>query len=88
VTGAVAGLAVAVALLGLPALWAAAAAGLAAFALGRLAVRRIGGVSGDVLGAVQQLGEILVLLVAAAVTNSSGWESPILSVLALVSGSR
>ena len=88
VTGAVAGLAVAVALLGLPALWAAAAAGLAAFALGRLAVRRIGGVSGDVLGAVQQLGEILVLLVAAVVTGASGWESPISSVLALVSGSR
>jgi adenosylcobinamide-GDP ribazoletransferase len=87
VTGAVAGLAVAVALLGLPALWAAAAAGLAAFALGWLAVRRIGGVNGDVLGAVQQLGEILTLLVAVAVTGAPGWESPVSSVLALVSGS-
>ena len=42
------------------------------FALGRLAVRRIGGVSGDVLGAVQQLGEILVLLVAVAATGAVG----------------
>ena len=87
VAGAVTGLAVAVALLGLPALWAAAAAGLAAFALGRLAVRSIGGVSGDVLGAVQQLGEILTLLVAVAVTGAPGWESPVSSALALVSGS-
>ncbi|HKQ01163.1 MAG TPA: adenosylcobinamide-GDP ribazoletransferase, partial [Actinomycetes bacterium] len=62
-------------------------AGLAAFALGRLAVRRIGGVSGDVLGAVQQLGEILVLLVAAATATTAGWDSPVSSLLALVSGS-
>jgi adenosylcobinamide-GDP ribazoletransferase len=61
-TGAAAGLALALALLGVAALWAAAAAALAAFLLGRLAVRRIGGVTGDVLGAIQQLGEILVLL--------------------------
>jgi adenosylcobinamide-GDP ribazoletransferase len=86
--GAAAGLALALALFGVAGLWAAAAAGLAAFALGRLATRRIGGVTGDVLGAVQQLGEILFLLVAAAVTSAGGWESPILSVLALVSGSR
>jgi adenosylcobinamide-GDP ribazoletransferase len=61
-TGAAAGLAIAVVLGGVAALWAAAAAALAAFLLGRLAVRRIGGISGDVLGAIQQLGEILVLL--------------------------
>jgi adenosylcobinamide-GDP ribazoletransferase len=61
-TGAAAGLALALALLGVAALWAAAAAALAAFLLGRLAVRRIGGVTGDVLGAIQQFGEILVLL--------------------------
>ena len=85
--GAAAGLAVALALLGVAGLWAAAAAGLAAVALGRLAVRRIGGLTGDVLGAVQQLGEIATLLVAVAVTGAAGWESPVSSVLALVSGS-
>jgi adenosylcobinamide-GDP ribazoletransferase len=85
--GAAAGLGIALALLGLAALWAAAAAGLAAFALGRLATRRIGGVSGDVLGAVQQLGEILVLLVAVAAVSTGRLDSPVSSVLALVSGS-
>jgi adenosylcobinamide-GDP ribazoletransferase len=64
--GTAAGLAVALALLGAAAAWAAAAAALAAFLLGRLAVRRIGGVTGDVLGAVQQLGEVVVLLAAVA----------------------
>jgi adenosylcobinamide-GDP ribazoletransferase len=80
--GAAAGLGIALALLGLPALVAAAAAGLAALALGRLAVRRVGGVTGDVLGAVQQVGEILTLLVAA---TTGGWDSPVSSLLALVS---
>ena len=84
--GAAAGLGIALALLGLPALVAAAAAALATLALGRLATRRVGGVTGDVLGAVQQLGEILVLLVAAAATTGN-WQSPVSSVLALVSGS-
>jgi adenosylcobinamide-GDP ribazoletransferase len=82
-----AGLAVALALLGLAAVWAAAAAAAAAFLLGRLAVRRLGGVTGDVLGAVQQLGEVLVLLVAAATVTAGRWQSPISSLLALVSGS-
>jgi adenosylcobinamide-GDP ribazoletransferase len=86
-SGAAAGLAVAVALLGVAALGAAAAAALAAFLLGRLATRRIGGVTGDVLGAVQQLAEILVLLAAAAAVSAGGWRSPLSSVLALVSGS-
>ncbi|HZA83559.1 MAG TPA: adenosylcobinamide-GDP ribazoletransferase [Actinomycetes bacterium] len=80
--GAAAGLAVALALLGVAAAWAAAAAGAAAFLLGRLAVRRIGGLGGDLLGAIQQLGEILVLLAAA----TGRWGSPVSSVLALVSG--
>ncbi len=84
---ALAGLAIALALLGAPALWAAAAAAVAAFAMGRLAVRRIGGVSGDVLGAIQQLGEILTLLVAVAAVPAGGWHSPVSSLLALVSGS-
>jgi adenosylcobinamide-GDP ribazoletransferase len=85
--GAAAGLAVALALLGLPALLAAGGAGLAAVALGRLAVRRIGGVTGDVLGAIQQLGEILILLVAVAVVSTGVWDSPVSALLALVSSS-
>jgi adenosylcobinamide-GDP ribazoletransferase len=85
--GAAAGVAVALALLGVAALWAAAAAALAALLLGRLARRRIGGVTGDVLGAVQQLGEILVLLAAAAAVTAGGWRSPVSSLLGLVSGS-
>jgi adenosylcobinamide-GDP ribazoletransferase len=86
--GAAAGLAVALALLGLTALWAAAATAVAAALLGRLAVRRIGGVTGDVLGAVQQLGEMLALLAAVAAAGAGRWESPVSSLLALVSGSR
>jgi adenosylcobinamide-GDP ribazoletransferase len=85
--GAAVGLAAAVALLGVAALWAAAAAGLAAALLGRLATRRIGGVTGDVLGAIQQVGEVLVLLAAVAAVSAGRWRSPISSVLALVSGS-
>jgi adenosylcobinamide-GDP ribazoletransferase len=85
--GVAAGLAVALALLGVAALGAAAAAAAAAFLLGRLAVRRLGGVTGDVLGAVQQLGEVLVLLVAVATVTAGRWQSPASSVLALVSGS-
>ena len=86
--GAAAGLAIAVALLGVTAVWAAAAAAVAAALLGRLAVRRIGGVTGDVLGAVQQLGEMLVLLAGVAAAETGRWESPVSSLLALVFGSR
>jgi len=39
---------------------------LAGLLLARLAIRQIGGQTGDVLGAFEQLGEILILLVAAA----------------------
>jgi adenosylcobinamide-GDP ribazoletransferase len=85
--GAAVGLAVALALLGAAAAWAAAATGLAAWLLGRLARRRVGGVTGDVLGAVQQLGEILVLLAAAAAVTAGRWRSPVSFLLALVSGS-
>jgi adenosylcobinamide-GDP ribazoletransferase len=42
------------------------AAGAAVFAAGVLAQRRIGGYTGDVLGAFQQIGEIVVLLTASA----------------------
>jgi adenosylcobinamide-GDP ribazoletransferase len=41
-------------------------AGAAMFVLGALARRRIGGYTGDVLGAFQQVGEIVMLLTAAA----------------------
>jgi adenosylcobinamide-GDP ribazoletransferase len=71
-------------LLGGWALPAGALAGLGGWLLGRLAVRRIGGVNGDLLGAVQQQAEVLVLLVAVA---AGTWQSPVSSLIALVSGS-
>jgi len=67
---AVFGVVLAVAGLGpLPALAAMVAAAAAAFGIGWLARRAIGGYTGDVLGAVAQAVEIAVLLVAAA-----GWK--------------
>ncbi|QOZ53990.1 adenosylcobinamide-GDP ribazoletransferase [Bradyrhizobium sp. CCBAU 53338] len=39
---------------------------LAGLILARLAIRQIGGQTGDILGAFEQIGEILILLVAAA----------------------
>jgi adenosylcobinamide-GDP ribazoletransferase len=78
--GVAAGVALALLLLGLWALPAAALAGAAALWLGRLSRRRIGGVSGDVLGAVQQAGEVLTLLVAAA---AGTWGSPVSALVAL-----
>ena len=45
---------------------AAALVAAASFIIGRLCIARIGGQTGDVLGALQQASEILVLLVAAA----------------------
>ncbi|MCK1389325.1 adenosylcobinamide-GDP ribazoletransferase [Bradyrhizobium sp. 1] len=39
---------------------------LAGLLLARLAIRQIGGQTGDILGALEQTGEILILLVAAA----------------------
>ncbi|HEV8374513.1 MAG TPA: adenosylcobinamide-GDP ribazoletransferase [Actinomycetota bacterium] len=71
-------------LLGGWALPAGALAALGGWLLGRLAVRRIGGVNGDLLGAVQQQAEMLVLLVAVA---AGTWRSPVSSLIALVSGS-
>jgi adenosylcobinamide-GDP ribazoletransferase len=49
-----------------PALLAAAAAMLAALGVLGLALRQIGGTTGDVLGAAQQAAEVAVLLVASA----------------------
>lgn len=45
---------------------------LAGWTLARLALRQIGGQTGDILGAFEQLGEILVLLVAAAFVHTGG----------------
>jgi len=47
-------------------------AGAALFTLGVLAHRRIGGYTGDLLGAFQQVGEIVMLLTAAAGLPSKG----------------
>ena len=47
-------------------LWAIAGAGLAVAALAWLAMRQIGGQTGDVLGAAQQVAEVAVLAAAAA----------------------
>jgi adenosylcobinamide-GDP ribazoletransferase len=41
-------------------------AGMMVFALAALARRQIGGYTGDVLGALQQVGEIMILLAASA----------------------
>jgi len=43
---------------------------LAGLVVGRLAVRQIGGQTGDILGALEQIGEIAILLLAAAVLHS------------------
>jgi adenosylcobinamide-GDP ribazoletransferase len=62
-------LALIIALVCLPpmaALMAAAATGLGAAAVAVLAKRQIGGITGDVLGAAEQVGETAVLLVLAA----------------------
>ncbi len=53
---------------------AAALSLLGAAAVGSLSLRRIGGITGDVLGAAQQIGEILVILLGAAVA-ANGWPS-------------
>jgi adenosylcobinamide-GDP ribazoletransferase len=48
------------------ALWAAVAAGLSGFAMARLALRQIGGQTGDVLGGAEQVAETAILVVLAA----------------------
>lgn len=60
------GIAVAVTTIDLTAWWALAAAAIVAAAVRQLAINKIGGFSGDVLGAVQQLTKIAILLTAAA----------------------
>lgn len=45
---------------------------LAGWTLARLAIRQIGGQTGDILGAFEQFGEILVLMLAAAFVHTGG----------------
>jgi adenosylcobinamide-GDP ribazoletransferase len=59
------GVAVAASCLRIDGLVAAAACAIVAFGMAVWARRRLGGVSGDVLGAIEQLGEVATLLVAA-----------------------
>jgi adenosylcobinamide-GDP ribazoletransferase len=63
-----AGLAIAALTIGLNALIAGAVCGIAAWGWSRAAVKRLGGLSGDVLGSIQQTGELATLLIAAAGT--------------------
>jgi adenosylcobinamide-GDP ribazoletransferase len=69
VTAVVIGLAVTVAALGA---WAPAAAAVVAamtWFTARLALKKIGGVTGDVLGAAQQAGEVAVLVLGAGIVH-------------------
>ncbi len=67
IAGAVLGVVILVVCLGLePALIAAVLLAVAVAAMARLSTAQIGGQTGDVLGALEQVGEIVVLLVAAA----------------------
>ena len=51
-------------------------AGAGAFLIGGLAMRRISGYTGDILGAVEQMIEISLLLVAAALVQSGSLSAP------------
>ena len=68
-----AGVLVAVVLLGVWSLPALAVAATVAAGMGWLAMRKIGGITGDVLGATQQLVEIGVLLLCVAAGRSLPW---------------
>jgi adenosylcobinamide-GDP ribazoletransferase len=48
------------------ALWAAVAAGISGFVVARLALRQIGGQTGDVLGGAEQVAETAILVLLAA----------------------
>jgi adenosylcobinamide-GDP ribazoletransferase len=65
--------AVAAGLLGLWGLGALAVAMVASAGVGALAMRKIGGITGDVLGAAEQVVEIAVLLLAAAAGHGIPW---------------
>lgn len=70
--GAAAALTVAVVAIGLWAPLAAVGCAVIAWWFGRVATRRIGGVTGDVLGAIQQCSLVAVLLGASAL-ETQGW---------------
>jgi adenosylcobinamide-GDP ribazoletransferase len=66
IAGALALLIALVALSWSEALWAAVAAGISGFVMARLASRQIGGQTGDVLGAAEQVAETAILVLLAA----------------------
>jgi adenosylcobinamide-GDP ribazoletransferase len=70
------GLAIGAVALGIWVIAAAAGAGLGAISITRYARRRLGGVTGDILGAVEQMAEMAVLLVAIAVVHNGWGELP------------
>ena len=72
-TAAAIGLAAGVGLMGAWGLVAAAVAGTGAALAGTVALRKIGGITGDVLGAAEQLAETGVLLLGAAVASGLPW---------------
>lgn len=67
------GLALGAGALGVIGVGAAVPVAAASLGIAWVSRRRIGGVTGDVLGAVQQVGEVLVLLVAVGAARA-GWE--------------
>lgn len=69
------GLAISLAFLGLWGIPAALLAVLGAVVVGWLGMRKLGGVTGDLLGAAQQAAEVLVLLFGAAAV-AKGWPGP------------
>jgi adenosylcobinamide-GDP ribazoletransferase len=74
--GILSAVAIAMALLGWWGALFAAFAGAGALLIGLLAMRRISGFTGDVLGATEQVIEIGLLLVAAALASSGGLSTP------------
>jgi adenosylcobinamide-GDP ribazoletransferase len=70
--GIVIGVVVAGALMGAWAVIAIVLCALATYSMGALARAKIGGMSGDVLGATQQIAELAILLLGAAVMHE-GW---------------
>jgi adenosylcobinamide-GDP ribazoletransferase len=53
-----------------------AAAALAALAVGARVRRRIGGITGDILGLVNELVEVGLLVLLATIPSSTGWLAP------------